>query len=182
MDHSHIAYTLTPFAADSPALDDAVRLYIEQWPEPWGASHAFITRYARFPDFQGRIARRADGTAIGMGFGVRSLPENWWHKQVSAHVGAAHPALQDAWELVELVVNAAYRGQGIGSALMETLLAAQPCPRALLSTEVENTGARRLYERHGWTYLHPGFVFAPGTPTFVVMRRELTKVAADLVR
>ena len=56
---------------------------------------------------------------------------------------------------------------------METLLAAQPCPRALLSTEVSNTTARRLYERHGWRYLHPGFVFTPGDQPFIVMAREL---------
>ncbi|HUY77289.1 MAG TPA: GNAT family N-acetyltransferase [Ktedonobacterales bacterium] len=173
MDHPHVAYTLTPFTVGSPALDDAVRLYVEQWPEPWEQIHAFITYYAGFPAFQGRIARLTDGTAIGMGFGVRSLPEDWWHRQVAVQVGATHPALQDAWVLVELVVSAAYCGQGIGSALMETLLVAQPCARALLSTEVENTGARRLYERHGWTYLHPGFVFAPGTPAFVVMQREV---------
>jgi len=173
VDHPHIANTLTPFAADAPALDDAVRLYVQQWPDSWDAIHAFITRYAKAPDFQGRIARLADGTAIGMGFGVRSLPGNWWHKRVAAEVGATHPALQDAWVLVDLVVEAAYRGQGIGSALMETLLWEQPCPRALLSTEVDNAGARRLYERHGWMYLHRGFVFTPGKPAFVVMRREM---------
>ncbi len=173
MDHPHTTYTLTSFTADSPALDDAVRLYVAQWLDPWDSIHAFITRYAGLPDFQGRIARLADGTAIGMGFGVRSLPDNWWHKRVAAEVGATHPALQDAWVLVSLVVDAAYRGQGIASALLETLLREQPCPRALLSTEVDNAGARRLYERHGWTYLHPGFVFTPGKPAFVVMRREL---------
>ncbi len=62
-------------------------------------------------------------------------------------------------------------------ALMETLLAAQPCPRALLSTEVNNAGARRLYERHGWSYLHPGFAFNPGGQPYVVMRRELMRGA-----
>ena len=76
---------------------------------------------------------------------------------------------------MDLAVAQEARGRGIGGALMETLLAAQPCPRALLSTEVANATARRLYERHGWTYLHPGFVFVQGNPPYAIMRRELRK-------
>ena len=57
--------------------------------------------------------------------------------------------------------------------LLEALLKNQPCPRVLLSTEVANAGARRLYERNGWQYLHPGFVFTPGQQPFAVMGREL---------
>jgi hypothetical protein len=45
--------------------------------------------------------------------------------------------------------------------------------RALLSTEVANTGARRLYTRNGWRLLHPGFVFSPGQQPNVVMAREV---------
>jgi len=53
------------------------------------------------------------------------------------------------------------------------LLASQPYPRALLSTEVANAGAHRLYERNGWRYLLPGLVFTPGQQPFVVMGREI---------
>ena len=58
-------------------------------------------------------------------------------------------------------------------ALLEILPASQRCPRALLSTEVANAGARRLYERSGWRYLHPDLVFTPGQQSFVVMGREI---------
>jgi ribosomal protein S18 acetylase RimI-like enzyme len=67
----------------------------------------------------------------------------------------------------------AYRNRGIGTALLEILLASQPCPRALLSTEVANAGAHRLYERNGWRYLHSGLVFTPGQQPFAVMGREI---------
>jgi ribosomal protein S18 acetylase RimI-like enzyme len=136
----------------------------------------FFTRYAALPDYHGLAALR-QGALVGFGFGARSLPGQWWHDRVAAQVGMEHPALQDAWTLVDLAVAPEVRSRGIGSALMEALLAAQPCPRALLSTEVSNAGARRLYERHGWRYLHAGFAFNPGEQPYVVMRRELASAS-----
>lgn len=162
---------LTPFSADSPLLDEAVKLSIAEWPAPEDQIHGFIARYATLPDFRGLIAL-VDGEPAGMGFGVRSLPGNWWHDRVAEQVGADHPALQDAWVLVSLVMRPALRNHGIGAALLDALLATQPCPRTLLSTQVANTGAQRFYTRHGWRILHPGFVFTPGQEPFVVMQRE----------
>lgn len=148
-----------------------MRVYTETWEREWEVSHAFVTRYASYADFRGYVAS-GDGAVIGMGFGARSEPGQWWHDKVAAQVGADHPALRGAWALVELAVLPAYQGRAIGGALHDALLAAQPCPRALLSTEVTNTRARALYERRGWRYLHPGFAFIDGQPPFVVMHRE----------
>jgi ribosomal protein S18 acetylase RimI-like enzyme len=77
--------------------------------------------------------------------------------------------------LVELAVLDDYRGLGIGTALHDTLLASQPYRRALLSTEVSNADARRLYERLGWQYLHPGFIFSDGGPAYTIMHKELAR-------
>ncbi len=161
-----------PLEPGGPWFDDAVRLYCATWPDDEGAITEFFTRYARMLDYHGLVAVR-DGRLAGFGFGVRSLPGNWWHDKVAEQVGPEHPALRDAWTLVDLAVAPEERGRGIGGALMEALLAAQPCPRALLSTEVDNVTARQLYERHGWTYLHPGFMFVEGRPAYTIMRREL---------
>ncbi|MBA2285980.1 MAG: GNAT family N-acetyltransferase [Ktedonobacteraceae bacterium] len=164
--------TLASFSADSRYLAGAVRCYVETWKRDWEASYDFFSRYARYPDFYGLVAL-SDGEVIGSGFGTRSLPGQWWHDVVAAHVGAEHAALQDAWVLVELEVLKAYQGYGTGTRLHNALLAGQPCPRTLLSTEVANRGARRLYERLGWRYLHPGFRFNEGQEPYVVMHKEL---------
>lgn len=87
-------------------------------------------------------------------------------------MGVSHPALQDAWVLVELAVLDMHRGKGIGAALHHALLTDQPCPRALLSTEVKNTSARRFYERFGWRCIHSGFKFREEGEPFIVMARE----------
>lgn len=168
-------YRFAPLQPGTPHFDEAVRLYLATWPgeAPEEEIRGFFARYAALPGYHGLVIVREDGAMVGFGFGARSLAGNWWHDKVAAQVGGEHPALQDAWALVDLATAPEARGQGIGGALMETLLAAQPCPRALLSTEVSNATARRLYERHGWRYLHPGFVFTPGDQPFVVMAREL---------
>jgi len=166
-------YRFAPLQPGTSHFDDAVRIASAAWPHEADGIADFFTRYAALPGYHGLVALRADGATVGHGLGARSLSGDWWHDTVATQVGAEHPALQDAWALVNLAVAPEARGQGTGGALMETLLAAQPCPRALLSTEVSSTTARRLYERHGWRYLHPGFVFTPGDQPFVVMAREL---------
>ena len=165
-------FTLEPFDASSPTFDEVIRVYLEVFGGEEEGVREFISRYATtLPDWRGYVARVGERVA-GMGFGTRSLPGQWWHDKVAEQIGAEHPALQDAWVLVDLAVRPAYRNRSIGAATMNALLASQPWPRALLSTEVANTGARRLYTRNGWRLLHPGFVFISGQQPYVIMARE----------
>lgn len=136
-----------------------------------GASQ-FIRQQAHYPDFRGFVAVHR-GTVIGMAFGTKSEPGQWWHDRVLAQLGGDPQALRDAWVVTELAVLEEWQGHGIGSSLLDALLKSQPYPRALLSTEVGNDRARGMYQRRGWTYLHPGFVFQEGEQPYVVMAREL---------
>jgi len=167
---------VSPFAPGSPYFEGALQVYVHTWPRDMDDARDFFLRHARYPDYRGFVAL-LDEQVVGMGFGTRSEPGQWWHDRVAAQVGEDHPALQYAWSLTELCVRAGFRSRGVGERLHDTLLDAQPCPRVLLSTDVANAGARRFYERHGWQYLHHGFPFAPGRPLFVVMCREVGKGA-----
>jgi ribosomal protein S18 acetylase RimI-like enzyme len=164
--------SIVPFDAQSPYLDGAVGVYTSTWPSNEEEIRAFILGYAGYPGFRGFVAL-LNGEVVGMGFGTQSLPGQWWHDKVAAHVGRDHPALRDAWVLVDLAVLEAYRGNGIGTLLHHALLESQLYRRALLSTEVSNAGSRRLYEQLGWSYLHPGFVFNPGQQPYAVMSKEV---------
>jgi GNAT superfamily N-acetyltransferase len=175
MSMSEASLTLEPFTVESTLMDNVVDARVQIFEGERQQIYDFITRYATaYPDFHG-LAALIDGRVVGIGFGTRFVVGNWWCDKVAAQVGAGHSALQDAWVLVELGVLEPYRGRGIGSMLLARLLELQPCVRALLSTQVANTGARRLYERQGWQYLHPGFVFAEGQEPYVVMCKELKK-------
>ena len=161
------------FTRASPFLDDAVRIFVRTWPgyDPVSARASFL-RGAGRRDFRGLVAV-SDGVVVGFGFGARSSPGIWWHDQMTNQLGREHPALRDAWQLTELAVVEEYRGRGIGGRLHDALLAAQPCPRALLSTYATNARARAFYERRGWYSIHSAFTFPRDAHAYVAIAKEL---------
>lgn len=164
-----------PYSADSPLLEDALAVYARVWPErDRDEAREGFTRYARYEGFRGLVAYDGD-EAVGVGYGATSQTGVWWHDKAAAGLGADHPALQDAWRLVELAVVAEYRGQGIGGELHDRLLAAQPNARALICTAAHNTHARGIYERRGWRSVAESFAF-PGEPyPYVIMGWEAAR-------
>ncbi|MCA9893801.1 MAG: GNAT family N-acetyltransferase [Anaerolineae bacterium] len=172
MVNTSIDYELVPFTYNSPLLVDAVKVYTHVWSQrTYGESIDFFKNNARRQNFYGYVVRAGKQT-IGMGFGTRSMIGQWWHDKVAQKVGEDHPALQDAWVLVELAILPNYRNRGLGLRIHDALLADQPYPNVLLSTQVDNTGARRFYERHGWDYLHAGFAFFENHPLFCIMHKH----------
>lgn len=163
---------LRPFDPESDELDAAMRVHATVWERNVKQTLRFYLSNAEARDYHGRVAFIGQ-EAVGMGFGTRSEKGQWWHDQVAEQVGAGHPALQDAWVLVELAVLRAYRRRGVGRLLVDALLEAQPCTNALLSTLVTNQSAVRFYERYGWRILHPGFSFLRGDPAYLIMHRRL---------
>ena len=172
-------YQLVPFYYDSPLLIDAVRVYTRVWTyRLFGESVTFFQSNAIRPDFYGFVVQAA-GQTVGMGFGTKSEPGQWWHNKVAEKVGYEHPALQNAWVLVELAILPRYRNRGLGLRIHNTLLDAQPYPNVLLSTHTDNEGARRFYERYGWSYLHPGFAFFSGHSEFCILHKHLPEKDAS---
>lgn len=161
---------LETFDTASPNFEPAVRLYAKTWGHKTSTSMTFIERYTTYPGFRGRVAKVGSKVA-GMGFGTSAFRGNWWYDKVCEEV-APNPLLNNAWILVELCVHTKQRSQGIGSLLMENLFAGVKQQHILLSTQASNLGARRLYERIGFTYLSDGMAFAPGQTQYVVMAKQ----------
>lgn len=161
-----------PFNYKSSLLYDALHVYCKVWERDQEDSLMFFRKYARYAHFIGYVASDR-GHVIGMGFGTISETGQWWHDKVAERVGDDHPALQDAWVLTELAVLEAYRNRQVGTALHDRILKAQPFPNVLLSTQANNLGAKRFYERHGWEYLHKGFPFQQGRLFYCIMHKEV---------
>ena len=162
---------LAPYSESSPYLKAGVRVYALTWGYDEKPSMKFFREYARKEGFLGVVALDG-GEVVGIAFGVKSVPGNWWHDIVSRHVGEHHAALKDAWVLVEIAILPSYRNHGIGQQMMAYLSSRQPYSNLLLSTQTTNHGARRLYERLGWSYLHEGIQFYTDNYTrFVIMHR-----------
>jgi ribosomal protein S18 acetylase RimI-like enzyme len=121
---------------DAPAL---VRL-VQQLAETMGDASSLTEAYAR--DYlttpgQHVLLTEVDGQAVGLlSYGVRP---NLYH--------AADSAL-----IEELVVDSAFQGQGVGSALMAVALErlrAVGCAEVAVSTMPDNERAQRFYRSHG---------------------------------
>lgn len=169
---------LVPFGRASDWLHEAAEIYAAVWGRNTSDSLLFFRHHADYPDYRGVIALL--GTErVGFAFGTRSEPGQWWHDKVCERIGSQHPALQNAWVLTELGVLAAHRNQHIGGLLHDRILRLQPSPNVLLSTQVDNDGARRFYERRSWHYLHQGFHFQPGRSAYVIMHRNVAHITGE---
>ncbi|MGZ6792716.1 MAG: GNAT family N-acetyltransferase, partial [Mycobacteriales bacterium] len=112
---------------------------------------------------------------VGIGYGYRGAPGQWWHDQVAA---AMAPELRDTWladafEVCELHVRPALHGTGLGRDVLLTLLAGARSRTAVLTTPDTETRARRFYRAGGWVDLVRDLRF-PGDPRrFAVLGLEL---------
>jgi ribosomal protein S18 acetylase RimI-like enzyme len=163
---------LVQYTQQDPLLETALAVYAQVWPErDREYAREGFTRYAGYHDFHGLVAF-LDDAPVGVAYGARSQPGVPWHDIVSDMFGADHPALQDAWRLVELAVVEDARGLGIGGQLHDALLARHGCAQALLSTAVSNTRARGMYERRGWHYVVESFQPEGEPHAYVMMGRR----------
>ncbi len=112
---------------------------------------------------------------IGFLYGYRGKPGTWWFDRVVSAISAEARQrwLDDPFEIVSLAVDPGFRGQGLGSALLQECLAVASTRSAVLSTHRDRNPAVRLYLRHGFEVIHPGLVLGPDGPPFVVMGREI---------
>ncbi|GAA3215626.1 GNAT family N-acetyltransferase [Actinocorallia longicatena] len=135
-----------------PALTD---LYTEVYAEPPYNSAPKFSR-ARFlartrdqinsPGFALAAAERDPAELLGFAFGFTLPAGTWW-----ANTGAPPAPLLDepVFAVVELVVAASARAQGLGRRLLDELLAGRPERYATLAAVLDGP-AYAMYLRWGW--------------------------------
>ncbi|MGC4108458.1 MAG: GNAT family N-acetyltransferase [Thermomicrobiales bacterium] len=144
------------------------RVYEGVWKTDQDQTEGFLDgafgRHLGYPEFAGLVAVDPDGAVIGFTYGYRSEPGGWWHELVRpALTASGHKAwLEDAFEFVELAVDPAWHGRGIGGRLHDVLLRDRRERVALLSTAEGDTPAQAMYRKRGWVSLVEGFQYLPG--------------------
>jgi ribosomal protein S18 acetylase RimI-like enzyme len=155
------------------------------WPDAAGDRlDEIVPRHLARPGF--RLVAEHDewGRLAGLAYGYTGAPGQWWHDLVAEALDEAartHWLRPEHFEFVELAVRPDLRRRGIGARLHDGLLFGLAAPTAVLSTEVENEPAIRLYAGRGWKVVVPEIDFGPGYPPFLVMGKELpgTRQQAD---
>jgi ribosomal protein S18 acetylase RimI-like enzyme len=130
-------------------------------------------RHAQRPGFRAVGATAQDGELVGFGYGYLELPGSWWYQRVEPALAVAGQTgwLERAFTVAELHVRPDRQGHGIGTALLEALLALVGQDRVLLSTQRDDNPSRGFYRSRGFTEV--ASVDFPGLRTYVVLGREL---------
>lgn len=115
-----------------------------------------VHRHARRAGFR-MVLATTDGEVSGYGYGFTGKRGQFWSDWLS---GAAPADIVETWvgdhfELVDIVVDPAHRGQGIAGQLHDRLVEGLPQERALLATAPDDGAAARLYGGRGWQVLVP---------------------------
>jgi GNAT superfamily N-acetyltransferase len=114
-----------------------------------------LIRHPVREDFRIALARERDSDGpgiLGFAYGYTGRAGQWWTERMRERVP---PELYAEWfeghfEVVEVAVHPGHQRQGIGAALLDTLLNDIPHERALLTGARHDSPARRLYLRTGW--------------------------------
>ncbi|MDQ4010020.1 MAG: GNAT family N-acetyltransferase [Actinomycetota bacterium] len=161
-------------------LDEALRIYVTAMRYPPGTArhrspmwleHMLRAGWLCMAAFEGDVL-------VGIAYGYRGAPGQWWHDEVHRGLVQVNPAaaqrhLTEYFELTELHVHPRAQGRGIGQALITELLSRADAPRVLLSTPEGPTRAWRLYRRIGFIDLLRNYHFTGDSRAFAVLSRTL---------
>ena len=179
----HVEFQMIDGEQAATCLDELRALYVEVYAEPpyeWGADHAalFAERFEvqrRQAGFALVVAR--DGPdLVGFALGVTLLPSTpWWHNLTTPlppEITTERPGRTLA--LVELLVRAPWRRQGIAQAMHDLLLKNRDEERATLTVLPAATPAQAAYQKWGWQKVAQKRNPLPGSPLFDVLIKQLT--------
>ncbi|WP_174615508.1 GNAT family N-acetyltransferase [Virgibacillus ihumii] len=111
-----------------------------------------LHKHMTYPGFVGVKAMNGDAELIGFAYGYESRPEQFYRGKLEDQLSAEQTKfwLSDCFEFVELAVAASARNRGVGSKLHDALLGQALNTTSVLTTNVDNTPAIRLYKKKGW--------------------------------
>lgn len=115
-----------------------------------------IRRHSRRSGFR-LVMAETGGQTSGYAYGFTGKHGQFWSDWLS---GAAPTDIVETWvgdhfELVDIVVDPAHRGQGVAGLLHDQLVDGLPQQKALLATTPDQGAAARLYGGRGWQVLVP---------------------------
>jgi GNAT superfamily N-acetyltransferase len=174
---------LRTLAGDQAAshLDEYRALYAEVYAEPpyeWGEDHSdlFADRFQVQRRQSGfALVEARDGTElVGLTFGVTLQPTTPWWNNLTTPLPAAITTERPGrtFALVELLVRAPWRRQGIAQAMHDLLLKDRTEERATLTVLPAASPAQAAYQKWGWHKVVQKRNPLPGSPLFDVMFRQ----------
>jgi ribosomal protein S18 acetylase RimI-like enzyme len=139
-----------------------------------GARSVLWEEHSHRAGFSCVIATGAADRILGLAYGYRGAPGQWWYSEVRRGVRPADEGrLADFFELTELHVHPDWQGHGLGEAMLRGLAADRPERHMLLSTPEGENRAWRLYRRLGFADVLRNYRFTGDPRPFGVLGRTL---------
>lgn len=180
-------------------LDEALTVYVDAMRYPRGTEEQRASMWLEHSERPGWRAvaaveatseidqatadELADAPLLGVAYGYRGAPDQWWQQQVVRglqRIGVPREEISrlmsDYFELTELHIHPGAQGRGLGEALARRLLTGRTEAHVLLSTPEINDEANRawrLYRRLGFTDVIRGYHFAGDPRAFAILGRSL---------
>ncbi|CAM4291628.1 acetyltransferase [Bacillus manliponensis] len=134
-----------------------------------------VVRHIGYEGFKGVAALNEEGLLIGFSYGYTSLKGQFYHDLLKIALSEENNQhwLEDCFECVELSVHTDYRGKGLGTILHNILLENAPNKTSILTTQVDNDIARRMYNKLNWIDVKEPIY--PGETAYVIMGNLLQK-------
>jgi GNAT superfamily N-acetyltransferase len=142
---------------------------------PVSSFEAMLPIHADRPGFRLTVAPHNDGGIDGFAYGFTAFtgepPDGWYERLVDALGGrTADEWIRGQFEIPELAVVAERQGRGLGTRLLDALVADLPFRRAWLVTAADNERALRFYSARGWETLAEANL-GPSVPRVVLGKR-----------
>ncbi|WP_440897096.1 GNAT family N-acetyltransferase [Amphibacillus sp. Q70] len=156
-------------------IEATANLYKEIWQIEDDSVKARFLKHSTYEDYKCIVAQNEKSEIVGFSYGYTSLPGQYYNGLLKREFSSKEQTkwLTDCFELVELAVHPSYRRQSIGRILMTELLKDVEYKTALLTTQINNNSARRLYESLNWQVLREPFFPHDNNDPFIIMGREL---------
>lgn len=155
-------------------LQQIAQLYQLIWEENADDFLTRLERHATYPGYHGIVAM--DGqTVVGFAYGYTSAPGQYYHELLKEALSNNNQTgwLEDCFEFVELAVHSSVRKIGLGRRLVKRLEEHIPNQAAILTTQMNNTPARKLYEQLNWTVIQQNFKPSGSAEPYVIMGKQL---------
>ncbi|WP_367617761.1 GNAT family N-acetyltransferase [Shouchella xiaoxiensis] len=149
-------------------------LYARVWGSEVETARVKIARYQTYSGFKAVLLVSNKEELIGFAYGYTSSPGQYYHDLLAAALTADRRQwLDDCFEFVELVVDKAMRRLGGGRILVQSLMEATDCQKALLTTQMANQPAITLYKQLNWVAIQDDFLPSSSGEPYVMMGKVL---------
>lgn len=172
---------LSRIGGSTETIEKLANLYKEVWKSDDDSIKERFLRHATYEGYQGMMIVTDEDEVVGFSYGYTSLPGQYYHGLLAREFNSQEYEtwLKDCFELVEVAVHPSHRRQGLGRLLVTKLLEGVNNRSSILTTQVHNEAARKLYESLGWVVLKEPFFPTEKKIPYVIMGKKLHEFSVD---